>query len=182
MSEKVIKAIKYLGSFSMKDGATLHRQGVQFEDGTKGVAFSKEQSPPYQVGQSVFITDKGKTDNETGAPNIKIDKQAPQGGGGFQQRSSGGGGGGYSKPSGDNHLGIEVGQALNKAVDCVIATSKEGINMDTFFADVKAYAQAIYVVGQQLRANPPTLDKLAADAFGDSPTQGESEEEEEIPF
>jgi hypothetical protein len=176
MSEKVIKAIKHLGSFEMKDGKTLHRQGIVFEDDTKGVAFSNDSVPPYKAGQSVFVTPKGTTDKTTGAPNVKIDKQAPQGGGGYSRQSSGGSSS-QSSGGGGGNIGIEVGQALNKAIDCVIATSKDGINMDTFYADVLSYAKTIYLVGQELRGNPPSGSTQSANS-----ADNKSDVDEEVQF
>ena len=133
-------------------GGKLYPVSITLEDGTTGFASSTQETPWYaEPGTAVVLQEKGKTKN--GKPKWSVKR--PEYGPGSEQ-------GGESSPQKPSNAprkapvdtrGIEVGQALNKAVDILIATDlkEEGLNPETFSDKLYHLAADIYRVGQKLR-------------------------------
>ena len=83
MKQSKIKSISHNGTWESNYG-TMHKQRVEFEDGTILVANSKEYEPPYKVGD---VMEYHVTGEYQGVKNGKVSK--PQEGGGSSS--------GYSK-------------------------------------------------------------------------------------
>lgn len=68
---KVIKSIQSNGDFDTQHGK-LYAFEYLFEDGDSGYCNHKTPASPFQVGQSVFVTDNGVTPR--GDKKIKVNK------------------------------------------------------------------------------------------------------------
>ena len=134
--------------YTTPQGRTLYTIGITLEDGTKGIANAVSNEPWYAApGTEVEITETGRTKNDR--PKWKVARVQDDGGSAPQKPSSA-----PRKAPGDTK-GIEVGQALNKAVDILIATDlkEHGLNPETFPDKLYDLAVDIYRVGKGLRDN-----------------------------
>lgn len=66
---KVVKSIKTV--YQPTGDFTLYTLGIEFEDGTGGLAYAKSEKPPYQSGQDVEVVITGQTSGGTDKLQIK---------------------------------------------------------------------------------------------------------------
>jgi hypothetical protein len=125
MTIKTIKSAKCMGDPFQTDNGQLYNQWVEFDDGSKGLAFSQSAQAPYGAGDSVEVTDTGKK-TQKGASKLKIKKVQGDTSFGSQSPSVG-----AQTPSqgfgGDKDKQIQIGMDINNMTRLVASgkTPKE---------------------------------------------------------
>lgn len=148
---KIAEARQIGEGFKTQQGSTLYTFGVTLEDGRKVVANAQSTDPWWgKNGAEVIMELKGQQTTK-GMEKVSLKRpDAPQGGGYGKPASS------HAPHSGGGKFdtkGIEVGQALNKAVDVLAATElrENGYNPDKFEQQLYQVASQILRVGEFLR-------------------------------
>jgi hypothetical protein len=150
---KIAEARQLGDGFKTQQGSVLYTFGVNLEDGRKVVANAQSTDPWWgKPGTEAMMELKGQQTSK-GMEKVSLKRlDAPQGG--------------YAKPASHapshssgkfDTKGIEVGQALNKAVDVLAATElrEHGYNPDKFEEQLYQVASQILRVGELLREGKP---------------------------
>jgi hypothetical protein len=152
-----------MGEPFQTDNGLLYSQWLEFEDGSKGLAFSQAPQAPYGANDLVEVTDTGKK-TKKGASKLKIKKAQGDSFPGSQGSSAGAQGASW----GDREKGMRDGMICN--VMSRLVASGKSVN--------EAYSLALQIVevvesGKKIGGGAGPDGKLAFDP---------EEETDEVPF
>jgi hypothetical protein len=161
---QTVKSIKVIGEPS--GDFDMFTVGVNFQDGTGGIAFAKSATPPYIAGDLVEVDIAGQT--KKGTNKLKIKKH--QDTGGFGDRAPANYNTGQSSPQGSNGS-YTASQGGNK--DEQIKQGMDINNMTRLVASGKSVDEAYSLVQQIRQKVEGSTSAPQEDEWGTTPQKAE---------
>tara|TARA_R110002020_G_scaffold201828_2_gene404691 strand:+ start:186 stop:650 length:465 start_codon:yes stop_codon:yes gene_type:complete len=131
MKKTTIKSIQANGTWESNFGL-MYQFEVELEDGTVGMANSKNQTPPYAQGSTVWYDVKSETKY---GKKLKISTSDPAG---QQQNQSS-----YAPQSSDTQTRIENSWAVQTAIQVYGSLPQTGYDLNTYLKKVNELAPTL---------------------------------------